>query len=212
MHTLQDLPSSAPSSATSSTGQLSLPTPGADSKYLLLVSGLHIGNPAPAQGNVVLLSGISSADCHSIRPEAMDVSDAVILIDITSDAFHTLYLLSHAAHPVLSSTPADPAAGPHTAGASELSAQLLMDFVAGRLSGNAAHIDLASRITRCVPCCWYAAVCHIRHEGVVWNVCCVGDAAEARQSLIHCNSISCLVDYCSVLLMSGCIALFSCAE
>ena len=42
---------------------------------------------------------------------------------------------------------ADAAEGP-LVGASELSAQLLMDFVAGRLTGHAATVDLASRITR----------------------------------------------------------------
>jgi hypothetical protein len=59
MHTLQDLPSSTPPTTTSSSsaGALSLPTPGADSKYLLLVSGLHIGNPAPAQGTAARCVG-----------------------------------------------------------------------------------------------------------------------------------------------------------
>jgi len=83
-HTLHDhLP------ATPVTTSGPVPTPA--SKYLLLVSGLQVGNP-----------GAASAGAAS---EASGAS-------------------------------------------SELSAQLLMDFVAGRLGGQRADIDVASKIVR----------------------------------------------------------------
>lgn len=40
-------------------------------------------------------------------------------------------------------------------GSSELSAQLLVDFVAGRLGGQAADIDIASKIARYVFWCFF---------------------------------------------------------
>ena len=66
------------------------PVPTANSKYLLMVSGLQIGTPAGGASNT---SGGNQ-------------------------------------------------------GSSELSAQLLVDFVAGRLGGQAADIEIASKIAR----------------------------------------------------------------
>ena len=82
-HTLQEHTSST--SVTTSG-----PVPTANSKYLLLVSGLQIGTLA---GGASYTSGANQ-------------------------------------------------------GSSELSAQLLVDFVAGRLGGQAADIDIASKIAR----------------------------------------------------------------
>jgi hypothetical protein len=52
-HTLQTIPT-APSLSTTISAtapqQHSVPTPSAHSKYLLLVSGLHVGNPLPSAG------------------------------------------------------------------------------------------------------------------------------------------------------------------
>ena len=83
--------------------QHSVPVPSATSKYLLLVSGLQIGNPTT-----------------TTTTKATSASTAT-----TSNASASV-----------------------TNGASELSAQLLIDFVSGRLGAESADLDIASKIVR----------------------------------------------------------------
>lgn len=140
-HTIQSVEGSVSATTTSPAAlqQHSVPVPSAHSKYLLLVSGLHIGNPLP-----VTASSVPTAGTNVLAYVVAALWQRCFIVAVCFSINQKC--CTFISYVIVSTT----AAG--AGQASELSAQLLIDFVAGRLGGQQADIDIASRIARYYMC------------------------------------------------------------
>ena len=114
--------------------QHTVPVPTSTSKYIMLVSGLQIGNPAQA---TTTSASTSTSTTVGKGNKAVGHSSAATVAAAIAHAKEVKQDISNKTHAA-------------TLAASELSAQLLIDFVSGRLGGQAADLDIASKIVRFV--------------------------------------------------------------